>query len=398
MGPAVLYPLDSHQAPCYTCDVTGPPEPQEVDEFLQLANLVSSGHELSDDQVRRLHELAGRVADSDPGAEGWMAYADRLYADRFSSPTNLPPPPPDGRDRTPRSPEATPDPSGLDPGQGRGEEPPTHADGAGVVEGLPPSAAGVLAEPLTGEEGEEFTRLAHMADSQNELTEPDRARLQELSRRHLAANPSDEQARLWVQTAENVQSGGTGLEPETKPARASSPPPPKPPPPPAGPMPTPSSSRALGRWYGARPLWQKWAIPLISAAVVVGGVALWLQPRKGNVFRLEPGDCFSTPAFALELEDVEMVNCGDRHTSEVFHVFDLVDGPWPGQASIDRSADRVCTYRFSSYVGISYQNSKYGIGWLHPTKDSWESANDREVACILEGLLPTSGSAEGSRN
>ena len=52
------------------------------------------------------------------------------------------------------------------------------------------------------------------------------------------------------------------------------------------------------------------------------------EPGQVGVLRLEPGDCFFFDGD--DIESVAAVPCADQHEAEVFSVFDLGDGDWPG--------------------------------------------------------------------
>lgn len=135
------------------------------------------------------------------------------------------------------------------------------------------------------------------------------------------------------------------------------------------------------------------AVALITlvAAFLLAGCS------QGNVFSLEPGDCFD--GFPRgELENVEIVDCGEPHTNEVYATFNLSGSVWPGTYNIDSLADAGCFARFKSFVGIDYESSGWYVGLLRPTQDSWDSKNDREVTCTIEPYSGTvTGSARGTR-
>lgn len=119
----------------------------------------------------------------------------------------------------------------------------------------------------------------------------------------------------------------------------------------------------------------------------------------GNVFSLEVGQCFNDPDEFDEVSSVETVDCSESHDNEVYHLFDLPDGDYPGRLTAQDLADTGCEAAFESYVNRDYPSSAYVISTLVPSSDSWESsAKDREVVCFLFDLTlePTTGSARNS--
>ncbi len=118
---------------------------------------------------------------------------------------------------------------------------------------------------------------------------------------------------------------------------------------------------------------------------------------KGNVFSLKVGDCFSGASVG-ELTDVEVVNCSNAHTDEVYATFDLSGSTWPGRYQVDELAYQGCSGSFRPYVGIDYASSIYFFSSISPTEDSWNRGDDREVICSLGPQYGTkTGSAKGTR-
>lgn len=116
-----------------------------------------------------------------------------------------------------------------------------------------------------------------------------------------------------------------------------------------------------------------------------------------SVFKFRVGDCFDDPSTTSdEVTDVAGVPCSGPHDNEVFHLYDLPDGSFPGSADIEESVATECLPAFESYVGISYQISELFLFPLTPTEDSW-AQSDREVVCALyaDGEQLT-GSMKGS--
>ncbi|HSF84469.1 MAG TPA: septum formation family protein [Acidimicrobiia bacterium] len=118
---------------------------------------------------------------------------------------------------------------------------------------------------------------------------------------------------------------------------------------------------------------------------------------SANVFDLEVGQCFNDPDSFDEVANVDIVECSEPHDNEVYHVFDLADGEYPGLSSVETEAEDGCLGAFDSFVGMDYQSSALDIRYLYPTPDTWDNG-DREIVCALFDLSgdPMTGTAEGS--
>lgn len=129
-----------------------------------------------------------------------------------------------------------------------------------------------------------------------------------------------------------------------------------------------------------------------TASAADGGTAT-------SVFDLEVGDCYDL-ASETEVEEVDVVDCAEPHTYEVYAVALHPAGPgeeYPGDDEISSFADDECLGdAFYDYVGIDYQDSELFAFALQPTAETWD-VGDREVVCaafLQDGLLE--GSVAGS--
>lgn len=117
----------------------------------------------------------------------------------------------------------------------------------------------------------------------------------------------------------------------------------------------------------------------------------------GNVFELEVGQCFDDPDSFDEVANVEIVECAEPHDNEVYELFDLPDGDYPGDTTIEDNAVDGCLAAFDVYVGRDYASSSLDMRFLVPTPDTWGSG-DREVVCVLYDLngAQLTGSVQGT--
>lgn len=116
----------------------------------------------------------------------------------------------------------------------------------------------------------------------------------------------------------------------------------------------------------------------------------------GNVFELAVGDCFDDTTDE-QISDVPVVDCAEPHDNEVFHVFDVADGDFPGEAALLEEAEATCIPAFEAYVGRDYATSRLDVFPITPTSSSW-AGGDREIVCALYDvdLAQLEGSMRGS--
>jgi len=116
--------------------------------------------------------------------------------------------------------------------------------------------------------------------------------------------------------------------------------------------------------------------------------------RVVSVGSLHIGHCFNRASGG----NVLLLPCEQPHYAEVYHLFMLVPGPYPGDAEVDALAVDQCSTAFESYVGVPPDRSELAFDYLSPGRHQWE-AGDRGGGCALRdqsGHLLT-GSMLGER-
>lgn len=119
---------------------------------------------------------------------------------------------------------------------------------------------------------------------------------------------------------------------------------------------------------------------------------------------LKAGDCFDDPddENATEVTSLTAVPCDEPHDNEVFHVFDLPDGEFPGSDEVKEQGLQGCEPELEDYVGATGEEAGLLIVPVTPTEGTWNDADDRKVICALykadaskvTGSLKDSGPAE----
>jgi hypothetical protein len=133
------------------------------------------------------------------------------------------------------------------------------------------------------------------------------------------------------------------------------------------------------------------AISACWVLVIIGGVTAALLSDSHNdsadsatesvivsISTLKPGDCINGPQPDLIVEYVPLVACSLPHEGEVYAVFQLPAGPYPGDIVVEQQAERRCEIEFWTYVPNPPDTAQ--MMPLHPLSDSWK--HDRGVTCV----------------
>jgi hypothetical protein len=117
---------------------------------------------------------------------------------------------------------------------------------------------------------------------------------------------------------------------------------------------------------------------------------------------LKTGDCYSlgsgVDANGDNVQTYNVVDCTTTHDGEIFSVFDYPNASgWPGYEAIGTVRQPRCEADFQTYVGVSFERSKYTINYVSPTEDSW-AIGDHTIKCRLEDASngKITGSAKGT--
>jgi hypothetical protein len=118
-----------------------------------------------------------------------------------------------------------------------------------------------------------------------------------------------------------------------------------------------------------------------------------------GAFEVRVGDCFDDgqlSAEASEVQEVDAIPCDQPHDNEVYAIFELPDGDYPGEEAVVEQSGEGCDERFAEFTGTAYQDSQLEITQLFPTEDSWNTLDDGEVVCaVYDPSGPVEGSLQG---
>jgi len=111
-----------------------------------------------------------------------------------------------------------------------------------------------------------------------------------------------------------------------------------------------------------------------------------------NVQRLTPGQCLNGLKEGSAIRDLPAVPCAEPHEGEVYAVFDLADGAFPGDAEVAKLAEDGCVDRLETAAPKAAEDPDVEIYFLHPTQSSWR-LGDQGVACVA---MSAKGKVTGS--
>lgn len=107
---------------------------------------------------------------------------------------------------------------------------------------------------------------------------------------------------------------------------------------------------------------------------------------------LQEGDCLNGLGDDVtSVQTLPAVPCAVAHEGEVFAVFDLPAGPYPGATAVDEQVEAGCYDRFDTYAPRASADTSIGIFFVYPLEANWR-LGDREVVCIATTPSPTTGS------
>ena len=107
---------------------------------------------------------------------------------------------------------------------------------------------------------------------------------------------------------------------------------------------------------------------------------------------LQVGDCLNDLTNSTDVSSLPSVDCAQPHQGEVFAVFDLPPGPYPGADGVDDLVSKGCNARLAEYSPGAPSDDAVGLFSVYPLEQNWERG-DREVVCIAKA---TSGTTTGS--
>jgi hypothetical protein len=104
---------------------------------------------------------------------------------------------------------------------------------------------------------------------------------------------------------------------------------------------------------------------------------------------LKVGDCLGYLDENSTPEDFTFRLCSDRHGGEVFDVWSLAPGAYPGDTEVEKQVTDRCYKTLARYAVGTFADAR--LYYVYPTRDSW--SYDRGAVCIA---VPSSDQWTGS--
>lgn len=132
----------------------------------------------------------------------------------------------------------------------------------------------------------------------------------------------------------------------------------------------------------------------LAAAFTLAGCSLVPPPARddesGEVVRggqesavsLKVGDCWEDVGDE-GITHVPVVPCDDGYDNQVYALFDLPAGAYPGEEGVQYQGENGCYDRFPDAIGVAYEESELEFFILWPSEEGWERGDDREIVCSI---------------
>jgi hypothetical protein len=134
---------------------------------------------------------------------------------------------------------------------------------------------------------------------------------------------------------------------------------------------------------------------VVGAAVAFGGGGRSSSGGEVSAAKLAVGHCVDNLRESDDLEGLPVLPCARPHEGEVFAIFELPAGPFPGDEELGKQAQRECLKQFENYAPSSLADDKVELFYLHPSQLSW-SSGDRGVTCVAtDPTAKRTGSLKG---
>ena len=125
------------------------------------------------------------------------------------------------------------------------------------------------------------------------------------------------------------------------------------------------------------------ALAACAAAASLSAMAL-AGCSTSSVMHMSIGQCIQQPE-SDQVSTVETVDCSKPHDAEVFFLYEVEGTNYPGEDSLNSTAEQVCIAAFEAYVGKSFEESSLNATWFVPTSKSWQQ-NDHEIVCMATDM------------
>jgi hypothetical protein len=106
--------------------------------------------------------------------------------------------------------------------------------------------------------------------------------------------------------------------------------------------------------------------------------------REGSltIDDLRAGDCLASPISEGQTKRVDVVPCSASHRAQIYSVFSLPAGPYPGDTGVTDQSQEGCGTRLTDEERERIGADELSMSFLYPQSANW-SLGDRSVLCLL---------------
>ncbi len=124
-------------------------------------------------------------------------------------------------------------------------------------------------------------------------------------------------------------------------------------------------------------------VALIASGPERGDTGAVTEPGRVSPVDLKVGDCTKSQPAEGEVDDIEVTPCTTPHVGEVYAVFELPAGDFPGQTAVEQAAEKGCDDR----IPAALEDAGADVGrlsafYVYPQRANW-LFGDRTVTCLV---------------
>ena len=122
-------------------------------------------------------------------------------------------------------------------------------------------------------------------------------------------------------------------------------------------------------------------IGALVAFILLRGTESTIPDRE--VQSLQAGECLHTPNRDRMNPTVTVVDCGEEHFAQVYHVAPIDMSRQTDDDSIDSAAEQLCESALASSLKPEAQQGDYEWRYYRPTQEQYESTGAANAVCYV---------------
>ncbi|QGQ18336.1 hypothetical protein GC089_02495 [Cellulomonas sp. JZ18] len=116
---------------------------------------------------------------------------------------------------------------------------------------------------------------------------------------------------------------------------------------------------------------------------------------EADVFTLQVGDClnYMDQSDADEISSLPTVPCSEPHDSEIYAEMTITEDQLP---TVETLADAFCLEQFTTFVGMTYDESALYYSYLVPSELSFDQGDDVVQCLVVQQEGGVTGTLKGA--